>query len=130
MAYSLLKQIHVMLALLTVSGFLLRGIWMMRRSPLLHHPVTRTLPHIVDTVFLISGLALAALIHQYPFVNGWLTAKIFGLLAYIILGSMALKRGSTRTTRIAAFISALAVFLWIVSVARLHSPTGLIQWLI
>ena len=35
---------------------------------------------------------------QYPLVHGWLTAKFFALIAYIVLGTIALKRGKTRAS--------------------------------
>jgi len=60
----------------------------------------RVLPHVVDTALLASAIALAVALGQYPLVNGWLTAKLAGLLAYIVLGSIALKRGRTRKIRI------------------------------
>ena len=64
--------------------------------------VLRYLPHAVDTVLLTTALMLTTVIHQYPFSTGWLTAKVVLLVAYIVLGSIALKRGRTRRIRIAA----------------------------
>ena len=77
----------------------------------------RVLPHVVDTVLLASAIALAVMIRQYPLAHDWLTAKVFGLIAYIVLGTIALKRGRTRAVRITAFWSALLVFAYIVAVA-------------
>ena len=118
----LIKTIHLVSAALSFGGFVLRGFWMLRASPLLAHKLTRTLPHIVDTVLLGSAILLAINIHQYPGVHGWLTAKVLALLAYIVLGSIALKRGRTRTIRITAWLAAMLVFLYIVSVALTRSP--------
>jgi uncharacterized membrane protein SirB2 len=56
-------------------------------------------------------------------VNGWLTAKLFGLLAYILLGMMALKRGRTRTIRLRYFCLALLAYAYIVGVALSRNPT-------
>ena len=77
----------------------------------------RIVPHVVDTALLASAVALAGLIRQYPFVDDWLTAKFFGLILYILLGSVALKQGRTHFIRILAGISAIAVFGYIVAVA-------------
>jgi len=77
----------------------------------------RVLPHVVDTVLLASAIALAVTIGQYPLVNGWLTAKAFGLIAYIVLGTIALKRGRTLGIRITALCGALLVFSYVVTVA-------------
>ena len=118
----LIKTIHLVSAALSFGGFVLRGFWMLRASPLLAHKLTRILPHIVDTVLLGSAILLAINIHQYPGVHGWLTAKVLALLAYIVLGSIALKRGRTRTIRITAWLAAMLVFLYIVSVALTRSP--------
>ena len=120
----LLKAVHVGSAMLSISGFVLRGVWMQQDSPLLRARVTRVVPHVVDTVLLLSAIALALRIAQYPFVHAWLTAKVLALLAYIVLGSFALKRGRTRRTRNIAFAAALGVFLYIVAVAIARSPAA------
>ncbi|MFZ5791707.1 MAG: SirB2 family protein [Pseudomonadota bacterium] len=122
MTYTLLKQLHLATIAVTLALFLLRGVWMMRESPRLQARWVRIAPHINDTLLLASGIALAALIGQYPLLHGWLTAKLFALIAYIILGTIALKRGKTRRVRIAAWIAALAVFAYMAAVARAHAP--------
>jgi uncharacterized membrane protein SirB2 len=117
-----LKQFHVALALLTFVGFFVRGVWMMQGSALLQHRVVRVFPHVIDTFLLLTGIALAIMIHQYPLAHGWLTAKLVALLVYIGLGTIAIRRGKTKTVRILAWIGALAVFAYIVAVALAHSP--------
>lgn len=77
----------------------------------------RVVPHAVDTVLLASAIALAVMIEQHPLVHGWLTAKVIGLIAYIVLGTLALKRGRTPAIRLTAFCGALLVFSYIVAVA-------------
>jgi uncharacterized membrane protein SirB2 len=59
---------------------------------------------------------------QYPLVHGWLTAKLFALIAYIVLGTLALKRGKTKAQRVTAWIAALLVFGYMLAVARAHDP--------
>ena len=110
--------------MLSISGFVLRGLWMLQDSPLLKARATRIVPHVIDTVLLLSAIALALRIAQYPFVHAWLTAKVLALLAYIVLGSFALKRGRTRRTRNIAFAAALGVFLYIVAVAIARNPAA------
>jgi uncharacterized membrane protein SirB2 len=61
---------------------------------------------------------------QLPFAQGWLTAKLIGLVVYILLGMMALKRGRTRKVRAVFFVAALTAFAYIVSVALTRSPLG------
>jgi uncharacterized membrane protein SirB2 len=102
---------------LSLGGFAVRGGLMMAGSPWLQSRFARIVPHVVDTILLASGLAAAAMLRQYPFVDGWLTAKVLGLLAYIGFGTMALKRARTRAQRIAFFALALLAAGYIVGVA-------------
>ncbi|HRP25684.1 SirB2 family protein [Thauera sp.] len=122
--YYALKHLHVSCVVLSVAGFLLRGLWMISGSPLLKHRFTRVLPHVIDSVLLLSAIALAVMIAQYPFAADWVTAKVLGLLAYIGLGTVALKRGRTLTVRVSAFIAALLVYAWIASVAMTKQIAG------
>lgn len=124
MQYLALKWIHIACAILSISGFTLRGILMLVASPLLATRFARVAPHVVDTVLLASALWLAVLIGQYPFVQGWLTAKVLALLAYIVLGTVALKRARSKAARAAAFALALATAAYIVSVALTRDPLG------
>ena len=122
MDYLTLKSLHVGCVAVSYALFLLRGIWMMFSPEWLRLRWVRILPHVVDTVLLGSSVAMALMIRQYPFVAGWLTAKLLALLLYIVLGSIALKRGRTRNQRIAAWFAAQAVFFYIVAVALTRSP--------
>lgn len=123
MSYLALKALHVGCVITSYSLFVLRGVWMMRGSPLLDLRLVRVVPHVVDTLLLVSAILLAIAIHQYPFVNsGWLTAKVIGLVAYIALGTIALKRGRTLKVRILTWIAAQLVFFYIVTVAVHHNP--------
>lgn len=124
MDYFLIKKLHVLFVLLSIGGFLLRGAWMLSGSALLEHRVTRTLPHVIDSLLLITAIALAVMIAQYPFVAGWITAKVLGLVAYIVLGVIALRRGPTLAVRLSALLAAVATYAWIVSVAITKSPLG------
>ena len=128
-AYLLAKYIHVGSVILSLAGFAARGVLMLAESPVLNTRFVRVAPHIVDTILLASALWLAWIIHQYPFVQGWLTAKVIGLVVYIVLGAIALRRGKTQVTRVAAFIGASATALYIVSVALTHDARGFLLWL-
>jgi uncharacterized membrane protein SirB2 len=117
-----MRDLHQSLALLTVSGFILRGYWMLRSSPLLRHPVARTAPHIIDTLFLATGIALVVQLQLPVLQSPWLLAKFAGLLAYIVLGTIALRRGRNKQIRIAAFAGALLAFAYVVNTAISKSP--------
>ena len=117
MSYFVLKHLHVTCVVLSGIGFSLRGWWMLRQSPALSHRLTKVLPHIIDTFLLGSALLMAWMSGQYPFSQNWLTAKLLGLLAYIVFGAIALKRGKTWEIRASFFLLALFTYGYIVSVA-------------
>jgi uncharacterized membrane protein SirB2 len=117
MSYLALKYVHVGCVVISYVLFFVRGVWMMHESPLLARRSVRVVPHVVDTLRLASAIALAVMIRQYPFTTPWLTAKVSGLVVYIVLGMMALKRGKTKRARVTAWIAAQAVFLYVVTVA-------------
>ena len=123
--YLPLRQVHIACAIITITLFLLRGSLMLVDSPLQRNVVLRYLPHAVDTVLLTTALMLATAIRQYPFAVDWLTVKVLLLVVYVVLGSIALKRGRTKRVRIAAFAGALATIGFLVSVARAHHPLGI-----
>ena len=128
-AYLLAKDVHVACVILSLGGFVARGLLMLAGSPLLGTRVVRIAPHVVDTLLLASAIGLAWMLRQYPFVHGWLTAKVLGLVAYIVLGAIALRRGTTKGIRAAAFVAASATAFYIVSVALTHDPRGFLLWL-
>ena len=122
--YLTLKVIHIVCAVVTISGFILRGYWMMISSDLLGRKMTRIAPHVVDTVFLLSGVAMLYATSLNPFTQGWLVAKFAGLIGYVILGTVALKRGPTRQIRFIAFVGAIALFGYVVGAALARSPAS------
>ena len=116
----LLKHLHVTCVVLSISGFLVRGVWMMQESPWLQKKWVRVAPHIIDTILLGSAILLTMQIRQYPFVQNWLTAKVLALIAYVVVGAVGLKYGSTKKIRVSAWLVAIAIFLYIVLVALTH----------
>ena len=116
-AYLLAKYLHVGAVVLSLAGFAARGALMLAGSPLLGTRFVRVAPHVVDTVLLASAAWLAWQLGQYPFVHGWLTAKLLALLAYIALGTLALRRGRTKALRVTAFAGASLAAAYIVVVA-------------
>src|SRR5688572_27507284 len=100
--YVLLKATHVTCVALSYLGFFVRGVWMIRGSPLLERRFVRIAPHVVDSLLLATAIGLAVLLHQNPLAQPWLAAKIVALVLYIALGTIALRRGRERATRVAA----------------------------
>lgn len=122
MDYLAIKHLHISCAILSGTLFALRGYWMLSASAMLQRRWVKITPHIVDTLLLGSALIMVFWSRQYPFVESWLTAKVVALVLYIALGTIALKRGRTRTTRTVALLAAIAVFFYIVSVALSKQP--------
>ena len=81
-------------------------------------------------MLLTAALMLTTIVHQYPFVQAWLTVKVLLLVVYIVLGTIALKRGRSPRERALAYVAALTVFAFIVSVARAHDPLGALAGLL
>lgn len=127
-SYAALKALHVATATASIALFAVRGGWMLGAPHRLRLRWVRIVPHVIDTVLLASAIGLAVMIGNYPGTHGWLTAKVLGLIGYIVLGSIALKRGRTTRVRVVAFIGALALFAYIVSVAITKSPAGFLAW--
>ncbi len=123
MSYLLLKTVHITLATLSGALFLLRGAWMLAGSPALARRWVRTAPHMIDSLLLASALWLAFWSQQSPTSSPWLAAKLVALVAYILLGSIALKYGKTILQRAAAFGAAVLCFGYIVMAAITKNPT-------
>jgi uncharacterized membrane protein SirB2 len=122
MIYIKMKMLHTALALVSISGFALRGYWMLTSSALLQRRATRIIPHLNDALLLGVGIWLVASLAINPFTEPWLLAKFTGLVVYILLGMVALKRGRTQQIRLIALVSAIAVFVYIIGVAIAKSP--------
>src|SRR5512133_85312 len=123
MDYLWVKYLHVTCVVLSVSLFVLRAALEMLAQPWRQWRLLKVAPHVIDTVLLTSALWLAWRIGQYPFVNGWLTAKVLGLLAYVLLGLRALGKNTRQSQRLPFFGAALLTMGYIVGVALTHSPS-------
>jgi uncharacterized membrane protein SirB2 len=124
-----IRLLHIGSVAVSGSLFAARGLLRMQDSGLANHPAVRYTSYVIDTVLLAAAILLTVILHQYPLVNDWLTAKVVLLFVYVALGSIALKRGRTRTGRVFAFVGALLTFGFIVSVAVTHHPAGWLLWL-
>ena len=126
--YGTVKSVHVSAAALSIALFVLRGAWRAAMPSMLAVAWVRIGPHVVDTVLLASALWLA---WRFPAgaPHAWIAAKIVALVVYILLGTIAFRRGRTRGVRIAAFVGALATFGYIVTVALTKSPLGFLVWM-
>ena len=115
---------HIGCVIASGSLFFMRGCMMLAGLPAANHVALRRISVVIDSVLLAAAITLTTIIHQYPFVQAWLTVKVVLLVVYIVLGVFALRRGRTRAIRAGFFAAAMIVFLFIVSVARAHDPLG------
>lgn len=133
--YATLKLVHMSAVSLSFAGFVARGIGAIRGSHWVRHRIARTLPHLVDTILLLSALGMLWVLRLSPWSLPWLRAKLIGLVCYILLGVLALRprigtgAPTSRTVRLACWLAALAVFGYIVAVALTKDPRGLLALL-
>lgn len=120
-SYLLIKNLHIITVALSLSGFLLRAWWRFNAPEKLTLKSVRIIPHINDTVLLLSAVALMVLSGQYPSIQNWLGGKILFLLLYIVAGAMTLKTRFSHKTSLIALFSALTSFSMILLLAKHHS---------
>jgi uncharacterized membrane protein SirB2 len=135
MAYATLKLIHMSAVALAFFGFAARGLGVVSGAAWVRHRMTRTLPHLIDTVLLLSALGMLWVARLSPWALPWLRAKLVGLIIYIALGVIALRPSAAgraerpHMVRLLAWIGALVAFGYTVSVAVTKSPRGALVWL-
>lgn len=120
--YLTLKILHMTCALISILGFVCRGVLSLQGSALLQRKLLKVAPHVVDTVLLLSAIGLLFTLQLNPLTQGWLIAKITGLIVYIGLGMFTLRFANTRAAKLVGLILAVLVFAYIAGVARAHSP--------
>ena len=115
----IIKQWHIAFALLSLSGFILRGILMLRAPQILQRPVFKRLPHVIDSGLFALGITLLWFGPWSLWTSHWLQAKLSALLLYIVLGFVALHRGRfSRQIRLVAWLAAVTVFFYMLAVAH------------
>src|SRR5690606_41579279 len=117
MNYLAIKHLHMTAAGLSILFFVIRAYWSVTGSDKLQHRLVKTLPHVIDTVLLLAGITLAAMIGPN---QPWILAKIVALIAYIGVGTFAIRRGKTPKSRGLAALGAIVIFAYIVGVAVHH----------
>jgi len=122
--YPYLKPLHVALALASGGLFTLRGVLRLCAVPWGNGAALRFTSVAIDTALLTAALTLVAILPRALFANGWLYAKLAWLAAYIVLGSLALKRARGQRARVLCFVASLAAFGQIYAIARSHQPLG------
>lgn len=125
--YRFLKPLHITLVLASGVLFLARGLAVLSGRRWGMVPRVRHLSYGVDTLLLLAGVSLSWLLGLNPMRHAWLGTKLGLLVLYIVLGSLALKRARSRVGRWLSFSVAVAIFLFMLSVARWHHPLGFLR---
>ncbi|MCL7943479.1 SirB2 family protein [Marinobacter sp. ATCH36] len=115
--YLILKSVHMIAAYLTVVLFALRLLLDAVGKPNWRKTPLRWIPHANDTVLLVAAISLLFVTPWMPFVHGWLTAKIFLLVGYIVAGVFALKETRSLQVRLIASVLALVQIMAIFHLA-------------
>jgi uncharacterized membrane protein SirB2 len=126
MDYLAVKLVHQTAVTLSIMGFFVRGLASLNGARWTQSRAAKTLPHLVDTILLLSALTMAWMLRLTPDKAPWLLAKIVGLVLYVGLGVLALRPGRPFAVRAAAWVAALVTVAWIVSVAITKTPLGLL----
>jgi len=95
---------------------------MLKDSPLLFAKPVKIFPHVNDTVLLLTALSAGYVSGQLPFADAWLTAKLAGVIAYIVFGAFGLHYGKTKAKRCIFLLAALASFGYVIAVAATRNP--------
>ncbi len=123
MNYLLIKHLHVTAAALSILFFVIRAYWSVSESAMLQKKVVKIAPHVIDTVLLAAAIMLSVLLGPAA-AQPWVLTKIVLLIAYIGVGTIAIKRGRTPRSRAIAAVVAVLIFIYIVGVAIKHHPAS------
>ncbi|VAW89419.1 hypothetical protein MNBD_GAMMA18-175 [hydrothermal vent metagenome] len=118
--YEVIKYIHIGCVFLSLLGFCLRSCFLLFNPEKLSQRWLKYPPHIIESLLLLSALAMLPLIGQYPFVDSWLTAKFMAMLLYIGVAGYTLRATHTFKLKLVYILLSLSIFLYIVGVAVFH----------
>lgn len=114
--YMMFKHLHLTFIAISVVLFVVRFVWRLRDSEKLNKRWVKIVPHVNDTLLLVSALLLMLQINQYPLQTPWLTDKLIGLFGYILAGLVTLKARS-RGLQVTGFVVAIGWLLFLLHVA-------------
>ena len=117
----MIKSIHVLCAVISISRFIHRGILKLTKPEKLAQKWLKITPHIIDTILLASAIYLVFATQYYPELFNWVTVKIIALVIYIVLGLFTLRFCKTQAGILVSFLLAISVFTYIIFVARTKS---------
>jgi len=110
------KHLHMTLAVLSISFFTLRFAWTLMNSDLLQRKWAKIAPHIIDTLLLALGVAMAVRLAINPMEQLWLGEKLIAIVAYIFTGYYTLKLARNKAMQIIGYLGAMG---WVMLVMRI-----------
>ena len=119
--YMIFKHLHMTAVALSGLLFMIRGLWLLQGSTQLQAKWVKITPHVIDTLLLVSAIAMLLVSQQFPV---WVHVKITLLVVYIGLGLMAFKKAKTQGQKLTFLLAAVAVYVFLISVALTKSPAG------
>lgn len=120
-SYVIFKHLHMTAVALSGLLFMVRGLWLLQGSTQLQAKWVKITPHVIDTLLLVSAIAMLVVAQQFP---AWVHVKITLLIVYIGLGVMAFKKAKTQGQKLTFLLAAVAVYVFLISVALTKSPAG------
>lgn len=122
--YSGLRHAHLTAVGLSLGLFAIRAGARLLGANWVMRPSLRYLSYAIDTVLLACGAGLWWLLGLNLLQQPWLLVKLLWLLAYIIMGSLALKRAPTRGMQVVSLAAAVFCAYAMVATAITHHPQG------
>lgn len=119
--YPIILKVHLAVVAISLVIFLGRSLLALAGSAKAGHPLALKGAGAMLLLVLLSAAGLCVSIGQYPFVDGWLTEKLIGLVAYVALGIMSLKSAKSKPKQLVLAAVALAAFAATFTVARQHA---------
>lgn len=129
--YPQIKWTHIACVLASGALFALRGLLVQAgHAGVAQSAPLRWLSYAIDTALLTAALMLVSILPHALYANGWLATKLVLLVVYVLMGTLALKRAHTPRARRAFYVAALAIYVYMLGVARMHHPLGWLHgWL-
>ena len=127
--YPQIKYVHILLAMLSGTLFAMRGGFALAGMRWPQALPVKWLSYTIDTCLLTAALMLLTILPWAMFANGWLLVKIVLIVAYVVLGVMAMRPQRNRRSRAIYYVLALLTFVAIYVTARTHNPLGALAWI-
>lgn len=116
--YSVIKYFHILFVCVSFLLFQYRFLLKVYNKPI-KKPLL-VIPHINDTLLLISAITLAVIAGFNPINQAWLMAKIIALFLYVAFGMVAFKSPGLKGE--ISYVLATITFIFLVFTAINKTP--------